>query len=79
MYSYWGFLSATTENTVQCNDRFAKKKYVTTASLKMSQVVDLFSGHCTEVRFASFLSREFTTMAVMNPPEKKLGKRTSVQ
>ena len=33
----------------------------------------------TEVRFASFLSGGFTTMAVMNPPEKKLEKRTSVQ
>jgi hypothetical protein len=30
------------------------------------------------VRFASFLSSGFTTMAVMNPPEKKLEKRTSV-
>ena len=33
----------------------------------------------TEVRFANFLSGGFTTMAVMNPPEKKLKKRTSVQ
>ena len=33
---------------------------------------------CTEVHFASFLSGEFTTMAVMNPLEKKLKKRTSV-
>ena len=32
----------------------------------------------TEVRFASFPSGEFTTMTVMNPPEKKLEKRTSV-
>ena len=32
----------------------------------------------TEVRFASFLSDIFTTMAVMNPPERKLVKRTSV-
>jgi hypothetical protein len=31
------------------------------------------------VRFASFLSGVFTTMAVKNPPEKKLAKRTSVQ
>ena len=37
-----------------------------------------FSRHCTEVRFASFLSSGFTTMAVINPPEKKLAKRTSV-
>ena len=36
------------------------------------------SFHCTEVRFASFLSSGFTTMAVINPLEKKLAKRTSV-
>ena len=34
---------------------------------------------CTEVRFDSFLSGGFTTMAVINPPESKLAKRTSVQ
>ena len=34
--------------------------------------------HCTIVCFASFLSGGFT-MAVMNPPERKLLKRTSVQ
>ena len=33
--------------------------------------------HCTEVRFASF-SGEFTTMTVINPPERKMRKRTSV-
>jgi hypothetical protein len=33
---------------------------------------------CTEVHFASFLSGGFTTMAVINPPERKLAKRTSV-
>ena len=33
---------------------------------------------CTEVRFASFLSGGFTTMAVINPPERKLAKCTSV-
>ena len=33
---------------------------------------------CTEVRFASLLSGGFTTMAVINPPERKLGKRISV-
>ena len=30
------------------------------------------------MHFASFLSGGFTTMAVINPPEKKLAKRTSV-
>ena len=32
-----------------------------------------------KVRFASFLSGGFTIMAVINPPERKLAKRTSVQ
>ena len=36
------------------------------------------SVNCTEVRFASFLSGGFTTMAVIDPPERKLAKRTSV-
>ena len=31
------------------------------------------------VRFASFLSGGFTIMAVINPSERKLAKRTSVQ
>jgi hypothetical protein len=30
------------------------------------------------VHFSSLLSGGFTTMAVINPPERKLGKRTSV-
>ena len=34
--------------------------------------------HCTEVRFACFLSSEFTTMAVMNPPDWKLANRIFV-
>ena len=33
----------------------------------------------TEVHFASFLSGGFTTVAVINQPERKLTKRTSVQ
>ena len=34
---------------------------------------------CTEVRFATFLSGGFATMALINPPESKLAKRTSVE
>ena len=34
---------------------------------------------CTEVRFASFLSGGFITAIVVNPLERKLAKRTSVQ
>ena len=36
------------------------------------------SLHCIEVRFASFPSRGFITMAVINPPEKKPANSTSV-
>ena len=31
-----------------------------------------------EVRLASFLSSQYTTMTEINPPERKLAKRTSV-
>ena len=34
--------------------------------------------HCTEMRFASFLSGGFITAIVVYPPERKLAKRTSV-
>jgi hypothetical protein len=37
-----------------------------------------FVPHCTEARFARLLSVGFTTMALGNPLERKLGKRTSV-
>ena len=33
----------------------------------------------TEERFADFLSGGFTTMAVINSPERKLAKHTSVE
>ena len=36
------------------------------------------SQHRTEVRYANFLSGGFT-MTVINPPERKLAKRISVQ
>ena len=42
-------------------------------------VPDNCTRHCTEVRFASFLSGGFITAIVVNPPERKLAKRTSVQ
>ena len=32
----------------------------------------------TQVRFANFLSSGFTSMALINPPERKLAKCTSV-
>ena len=36
------------------------------------------SNHSTEMGFASFLSGGFITAIVLNPPERKLAKRTSV-
>ena len=39
---------------------------------------DLKMEQCTEVRFASFLSGGFITVALINPPESKLEKRIYV-
>ena len=36
------------------------------------------TSHCTEMHFASFLFGGFITAIVVNPPENKLAKRTSV-
>ena len=36
-------------------------------------------NQCTKMRFASFQSGGFITVIVVNPPESKLAKRTSVQ
>ena len=41
-------------------------------------VSSLSPAHYTEVRFASFLSGGFSNMAVINQPERKLAKHTSV-
>ena len=34
---------------------------------------------CTEVHFSSFFSGGFITAIIVNPPERKLAKRTSLQ
>ena len=49
--------------------------FITEIAISPSYVL----SQCTEVRFASFFSGWFTTMAVMNPMERKPAKRTSVQ
>ena len=38
----------------------------------------LLPSRCTEVHFASLLSGGFPTIALINPPEKKMAKPTSV-
>ena len=47
-------------------------------SVSFSFILFSASIQSTEVRFSSFLSGGFTTMAVINPPERKLAKRTCV-
>ena len=44
----------------------------------MVYIQKMILKHCTEVRFARLHACGFTTMAVINPQEKKLAKRTSV-
>ena len=39
---------------------------------------DVHATYCTEMRFASFFSGGFITAIVVNPPERKLAKHTSV-
>ena len=53
--------------------------FATNYSTNIHLVTETLTSHCTEVRFASFLSGGFTTMAVINPPERKLAKRISVK
>ena len=66
------------------------KRYVCLTSsglkpeLNFNQSPDIFDhqfcrSQCTEVGFASFFSDWFNTAKVVNPPERKLAKRTSVQ
>ena len=47
--------------------------------MALSAALFFDSLQCTEVHFASFLSGGFNTATVVNPPERKLAKRTSVQ
>ena len=65
----------------KCGKFYKNTKYSLYVSL--IYLTKIFSinllNQCTEVRFAGFLSDGFTIMAVINPPEKKLEKRTSVQ
>ena len=58
-------------SSVMLKPRCLYRKSLTVAN--MSQFIQ-----CTEVRLASFLSCEFTTMAVINSPERKVAKCTSV-
>ena len=53
-------------------------QFVDQTKAKTERIVERDTMQCTEVRFTSFLSGVFTTMVVINPPERKLAKRTSM-
>ena len=44
----------------------------------VTSALQIMMLQCTEVRFASFLSGRFITAILVNPPERKQAKRTSV-
>ena len=49
------------------------------ASALTGKLIGQNSNQCTEVRFSSFFSGGFINDIAVNPPERKLVKRTSVQ
>ena len=59
--------------------KIKKKSSVISPNYRLEYHRILLLSHNTEVRFASLLSSGFTTMAVINAPERKLAKHTSVQ
>ena len=50
----------------------------TTLSTK-NAITNLVSDQSKEVQFANFFSGGFTTVALINPPDRELAKHTSVQ
>ena len=62
--------------TVDTSFTFTKKSNVAKCFF---DICNSEMAQCTEMRFASFLSGGFITAIVVNPPERKLAKRTSVQ
>ena len=51
---------------------------INTIFFEGKEAINIQIYHCSYVRFASFLSGGFITAIVVNPPESKLAKRTSV-
>ena len=55
-------------------ENYSKVSIIRPGRSRLLQFEKKIALHCTEVRFARFLSGGFTTMALMNPPENKLEK-----
>ena len=63
---------------LQANDRMENQATTKTNEIGEEAQTELLD-QCTEVRFATNLSGGFTTIAVINPPERKVAKHISVQ
>ena len=61
-------------------NKIASKLQIFVPSSKHKHILQCFLtfSYTSKVRFASFLSGGFTTMAVINQLEKKMAKRTAV-
>ena len=57
---------------------FSVGRFDYNGALKSHDLLKFNSSHCTEVQFASFFSSWFITAIVVNTPERRLAKRTSV-
>ena len=82
MENSYNFLTILLPLHVLCAREWEKKKDRSSimSYIKEKLVSDIsLARQCTEVRFASFLSGGFITDIVVNPPERKLAKHTSVQ
>ena len=71
-------LKITTRIVISLITLFGVITYWVIAGLLYFEYIKQQISKVEEVRFARLLSGGFTTMAVINPPERKLAKRTSV-
>ena len=72
-FIFWGFLPPKVR-TLYCTYTIKPGRYISTKTYPFWT-----AAQCTDVHFASFHSSVFTTITVINPPERKLAKRISVR
>ena len=87
IFPYWSsvllpMVQITLMSSVYTTIIMSWERYVRICMVSKVETICFPSGvlayQCTEVRFASLLSGGFITAIVVNPPERKLAKRTSV-
>ena len=88
IFPYWSsvllpMVQITLMSSVYTTIIMSWERYVRICMVSKVETICFPSGvlayQCTEVRFASLLSGGFITAIVVNPPERKLANRTSVQ